>query len=215
MELRRDALIAVELLYRYVRENLGTEIKFVGELAIRKDKASDQNRQSLVAEFECVKDDVLKSLDMLKKEVQTVGSDNNFQQGSLDWEINDITPFIPGFTGEHLDAHKSDQIKRSQNAVSQSMSFNQDLEMSGHSLVHGSGLSDERFEAMKAVSKFRDTVNVIVEQYLDILGQEPVESLEGRAEIFKRVEKSYDRMASKLAILLESDRVVDDFRIMD
>jgi hypothetical protein len=84
MELRRDALIAVELLDRYVRENLGTEIKFVGELAIRKDKASDQNRQSLVAELECVKDDVLKSLDVLKKEVQRVGSDNNFQQGSLD-----------------------------------------------------------------------------------------------------------------------------------
>jgi len=48
-------------------------------------------------------------------------------------------------------------------------------EMSWHSLIHGSGLSDERFEAMEAVSKFRDTVNVVVEQYLDILGQEPVE----------------------------------------
>jgi len=99
----------------------------------------------------------------------------------------DITPFIPGFTAEHRDAHKSYQIKRSQNAMSQSVPFNQDLEMSGHSLVRGSSLSDERFAAVKAVSKFRDTVNVVVEQYLDVLGQKPVESLEGRAEIFKRV----------------------------
>ncbi len=73
--------MAVDLLDRYARESLGTEIRFVVGLVKREGGDSEREGQIIVGELDNVKGEVERALDVLMKEVMKIMADNNFHQG--------------------------------------------------------------------------------------------------------------------------------------
>ncbi|PMD64658.1 uncharacterized protein K444DRAFT_625322 [Hyaloscypha bicolor E] len=197
MQLQRDALKAINLLERYIRQSLAEELKFVERSSAARDVGDGP--QERVRDMTQTIEEALEDLGQLKHELREQVLKHHLDFASTDLELHDLSPFIPGFTsarakGPHPLA-KTPESSRKQSVADLSASFN---------LLTDSGLSPKRIEALAAIENFRDTVNSIACDFADIIGNGSMKALEERVVEMANIQEAFERMGIRLYRLLNA-----------
>jgi hypothetical protein len=108
MELQRDALISIELLEKYVQQSLSTELKFAEKTQISSQYEEEvAQAKHRVEEMSELKEDAMRDLQLLKAELKEQILKQHLAFSSMDLELHDLAPFIPGFTSAQARATDS------------------------------------------------------------------------------------------------------------
>jgi hypothetical protein len=197
-ELQRDALRAVILLENYIRDGLATEIQYV--LGLSGNEVRDEENRDRVVNMTKAKDEALSRLDAL---VETVRQNTTTQHlTSTDLELNDLCPFIPGFTTAQT---KSPKIREAKASPTSSWSASSHPLTASTSNCANVALSQDRLQALAAVELFKDKVNLVVDDFSEALQNNSLDNLKRKAESLSDILDSFELMGSTVSNLIQID----------
>jgi hypothetical protein len=183
-ELQRDALKALSLLDKYIRDGLATEIQYVVGLS-GNEVQNEQNRDRM-ADMTKAKDEALRGLDALVATIRQNITTNHLT--STDLELHDLCPFIPGFTTAQT---KLPKIRKAKMSPTSSWSAASHPPTATNSNCANVGLSQDRLQALTAVELFRDMVNLIVDDFSDAVQNTSLDSLKQKVENLSAILDSF------------------------
>jgi len=197
-ELQRDALKALSLLEKYIRDGLATEIQYVVSLSNNENQnGEDRDR---VADMTKAKDEALRGLDALVVTVRQNITTHHLT--STDLELHDLCPFIPGFTTART---KSPKIRDAKMSPTSSWSAASHSLTASTSKSTNVGLSQHRLQALTAVDVFRDKVNLVVDDFSEALQNTSLDKLKQKVENLSEILDSFEIMSTEVTNLLHND----------
>ncbi|KAH9221759.1 hypothetical protein DL95DRAFT_455117 [Leptodontidium sp. 2 PMI_412] len=205
MELQRDALKAVELLESYVKGSLDAEVKFVEgfELERKMMKAGYEVVERGAYELATVRDDALRDLKLLNMQLKKQildGQDEGLEIG--EFELHDLTPFIPGFTSSRIGASSSGKARKLPASVR--VPPQQKDTKTGK-------MNTDRTETLILVEQFQARLNDTLEELKASVAGGDIFDLKDKESYLKDMRMALDGIELKLGSLTRKEKRVDWF----
>jgi hypothetical protein len=198
VELQRDALKALSLLEKYIRDGLATEIQYV--VGLSGNGVQNEENRDKVADMTKAKDEAVRGLDALVARVRQKITKHHLT--STDLELHDLCLFIPGFTSAGT---KSPKIRDAKISSTSSWSTASHPFTAITSKSANMELSQDRLQALTAVELFRDNINLIVDDFSKALQDSSLDSLKQKVESLSDILDSFEIMGTEVSSLLHRD----------
>lgn len=194
MDLRRDALIAIELLERYVQESLASEMRYVEGVAVQGPDTPVGQKEVQIPRLALLRHEAVVALEGLMARAREKIRGADWEAAAAGLELNDLVPYIPFFDGT-----------RDASAVVRAGEDSGAVEMGR--VVRKSGLTPARADAAEAVEDYRQQVGGATEQVLQYLNSSDKSSkgLRGNMSKLSEIHAAHELMTTKLAQLLEAE----------
>jgi hypothetical protein len=194
--LRKDAIQAVELLDKYVRDLLNEEMKYVNRITTKEFEGSGAEGTTCLKEMMKMKEEAVADLDSLKYELleQVNASSQSYDK---EYEFHDLTPFIPGFTSTRNKERKDDW---------EAMAERDDIP--GEEQL----LSPTKKAALSAIDTYLEKARIAIELRKNIVEDDALEDLRGNLDRILDIQTAFNALEDKIFGLLENrDKVYEDW----
>jgi hypothetical protein len=187
-QLRKDATQAVELLEKYVRDLLNEEMKYANRSATKELEGPEVEGTRRVKEMMDMKEEAIIDLDSLKYELLAQVNATS-QYYDEEYELYDLTPFIPGFTSTR-NKERSDGWEV--------MAERDDI------LAEEQLLSHTKKAALSAIDIYLEKARIVIELRKNIVEDDSLEDLRENLNKMLDIQTAFDVLEDKIFGLLEN-----------